>query len=288
MKTLYDLLGALPDDDADRLRAAFRKAVKASHPDANPDDPDAPRRFRRIVRANAILSDERQRATYDRLLEIALRQQAAKPRRAKFSDRVRRAVLDTITGATLSIGVFGGGYLLLSPAPNIPLISANVLAVPAPAAEAAQSAPALSSGPYGTVGQAGARDKPDDVAAPKTPENAEITKAATTSDTIAPSEDAAGAVSKPDAPPVRNSETSDAKYYQEHGIAAYRSGDLFLALVDFDLAISHDPNAADAYINRAIVYHRMGDLKRAFADVSEARRIDSNRNKISSAPAGAP
>jgi len=72
MKTLYDLLGALPDDDAESIRAAFRKAAQANHPDRNPGDPEAPQRFRRIVRANAILSDERQRATYDRLLEIAL------------------------------------------------------------------------------------------------------------------------------------------------------------------------------------------------------------------------
>src|SRR6202022_2723792 len=72
MKTLYELLGALPDDDAERLRAAFRKAAKANHPDNNPGDPDAPQRFRQVVRANAILSDERQRATYDRLLGIAI------------------------------------------------------------------------------------------------------------------------------------------------------------------------------------------------------------------------
>ena len=73
MKTLYDILGALPDDDAESIRAAFRKAAKANHPDNNPGDPDAPLRFRRIVRANAVLSDERQRATYDRLLAVALR-----------------------------------------------------------------------------------------------------------------------------------------------------------------------------------------------------------------------
>ena len=41
MKTLYDLLGALPDDDAEDLRIAFRKAVKANHPDVNPDNPEA-------------------------------------------------------------------------------------------------------------------------------------------------------------------------------------------------------------------------------------------------------
>ena len=44
MKTLYDLLGALPDDDADELRAAFRKAAKANHPDNNPDNPEAAER----------------------------------------------------------------------------------------------------------------------------------------------------------------------------------------------------------------------------------------------------
>ena len=52
METLYDLLGALPNDDADDLRAAFRRAVKRAHPDVNPEDPDAGLKFRRIVRAN--------------------------------------------------------------------------------------------------------------------------------------------------------------------------------------------------------------------------------------------
>lgn len=47
METLYDLLGALPNDDADDLRAAFRRAVKRAHPDVNPEDPDAGLKFRR-------------------------------------------------------------------------------------------------------------------------------------------------------------------------------------------------------------------------------------------------
>ena len=46
MTTLYELLGALPHDDAEGLRAAFRKAAKAAHPDTNPDDPEASQRFR--------------------------------------------------------------------------------------------------------------------------------------------------------------------------------------------------------------------------------------------------
>jgi len=71
MRTLYDLLGALPGDDADGLRAAFRRAAKATHPDMNPDDPEAPRRFRELVRAYDILTDVEQRETYDELLAIA-------------------------------------------------------------------------------------------------------------------------------------------------------------------------------------------------------------------------
>jgi len=41
MKTLYDLLGALPHDDAEGLKTAFRQAVKGVHPDIRPGDPDA-------------------------------------------------------------------------------------------------------------------------------------------------------------------------------------------------------------------------------------------------------
>jgi len=71
MKTLYDLLGALPHDNAEGLRTAFRRAVKGVHPDIRPGDPDAALKFRQIVRANEILTDAEQRAAYDHLLELA-------------------------------------------------------------------------------------------------------------------------------------------------------------------------------------------------------------------------
>ena len=70
MKTLYDLLGAHTDDDAETLKKAFREAVKATHPDLHTDDPDALSRFRMIVAANAILRDAGRRVAYDRLLQL--------------------------------------------------------------------------------------------------------------------------------------------------------------------------------------------------------------------------
>src|SRR5438128_12215862 len=109
MATLYDLLGALPDDDADGLRAAFRKAAKASHPDVNPVNPEAAERFRRIVRANDILSDEQQREVYERLLEIARRQLSRELKRSNFDGTIRRLAGGEIAiaaGSAVVVGVY--------------------------------------------------------------------------------------------------------------------------------------------------------------------------------------
>jgi hypothetical protein len=111
MKTLYDLLGALPDDDADSLRTAFRNAVKANHPDIATDDPDAALRFRQIVRANAILSDTEQRATYDRLLALTLRRPDPTPMRSGSGTILRKLASDAMKVAFLST-VSIGGYLV--------------------------------------------------------------------------------------------------------------------------------------------------------------------------------
>ena len=131
MKTLYDLLGALPDDDADQLRAAFRRAAKANHPDNNPDNPEAAERFRRIVRANAILSDGQQRVAYDRLLETARRQQSPKPRRSTLSGTAQRLAADAAASAVVSF-VLIGGYLLYKPVDRLPLASAQMTETSAP------------------------------------------------------------------------------------------------------------------------------------------------------------
>jgi curved DNA-binding protein CbpA len=87
METLYDLLGALPRDDAEGLRTAFRKAVKGAHPDLRPDDPDAGHRFREIMRAHDILGDGEQRAMYDHLLELARVEAAEDAQHAAEHDR---------------------------------------------------------------------------------------------------------------------------------------------------------------------------------------------------------
>jgi Tfp pilus assembly protein PilF len=52
------------------------------------------------------------------------------------------------------------------------------------------------------------------------------------------------------------------------------------------LAINLDPNSSDTYIDRAIVFRRMGDLKNAFADITQAKRIDDLKSQQATPPSG--
>jgi len=285
MKTLYELLGALPDDDTERLRAAFRKAAKANHPDNNPGDPDAPHRFRQVVRANAILSDERQRATYDRLLAIALQQQGSESERGSCSSAIRKMAPDAIAIAILSVA-FIGGYLLLGYMFKASVFSAQVTEVSR--REPAQTAVAISTELSDLISRTGPRDKLEDVGAPNEPANPVAFREAATPDaaTLAGKTESAPAIAN--VPTARDFGVNDARYYRERGVLAYRSGDLYLALVDFDLAIDLDPRFSDAYVDRGIVRYRMGDLKRAFADIAQANRIDASRPNKMPSTASAP
>jgi tetratricopeptide (TPR) repeat protein len=344
MKTLYDLLGALPDDDAESLRTAFHKAVRASHPDINTDDPDAPSRFRKIVRANAILSDAQQRATYDRLVALALRQASAKSKRGIRSGSIRKLASDAMAVAFLS-AVSIGGYIVferLSMAPGVPAKMVEVTA--RGPAEVAAVAPTVQPNTglrdelretFERAGIANEAMAPDAVtpaanpasgqavanvgAAPDlpanhansyaryepgdTPESAGVADEAIAPSAVAaaPNTNSAQAVANvapvPDAPsaaaPAADTGSAqanavrapdltvnDAKSYRERGIFAYRDGDLYRAIADFDLAIQHDPRFAEAYIDRGIVFYRMHEFDRAFADIAQAKRIESaNRTK---------
>ncbi len=110
MKTLYDLLGARPDDDAGSLKEAYRKAAKANHPDHHAGDPEAVARFTRIVRAYDILRDENRRAAYDQMLGCQRTPLLSKAGRAT-SHPAHRFAFHAIIGVVVGIVLAGGGYL---------------------------------------------------------------------------------------------------------------------------------------------------------------------------------
>lgn len=61
----YACLGVAPDASQAEIRKAYRRLAKETHPDRNPDDPDAAARFQAIRDAYALLSDTERRAQYD-------------------------------------------------------------------------------------------------------------------------------------------------------------------------------------------------------------------------------
>jgi tetratricopeptide (TPR) repeat protein len=66
MKTPYDVLGVPRHADDKAIRAAFRSAAKAHHPDLNAGDKAAEQSFRQIAAAYEVLKDPQRRAAYHR------------------------------------------------------------------------------------------------------------------------------------------------------------------------------------------------------------------------------
>ena len=62
----YEALGVSRNASEDEVKRAFRKLAREYHPDLNPGDRDAERKFKEINEANEVLSDADKRAKYDR------------------------------------------------------------------------------------------------------------------------------------------------------------------------------------------------------------------------------
>ena len=62
----YEALGVPRSADEKQIRQAFRKLARQYHPDLNPGDDTAERKFKEINEANEVLSDADKRAKYDR------------------------------------------------------------------------------------------------------------------------------------------------------------------------------------------------------------------------------
>jgi tetratricopeptide (TPR) repeat protein len=295
METLYDLLGALPRDDGEELRAAFRRAVKGSHPDLNPGDPEAGQKFREIVRANEILVDDEQRAAYDHLLDLAQREQRQKST-AKTVHRVATSVIALSVVSSLGLGAYiiyqdepqfsgtlehlaeiaiarPGDFAGLTPAAHAKTAPAQAWMQPPPVTEARSETPSLDIKVVQTISVQPA-EKQETASVPP---DAILPVAAT------PQTQADNVPTASVGPPLEIA-PSDAKVFRERGIFAYRSGNLDGAIAEFDRAIQLDPKFSAAYIDRGIVLYRLQKFDQAFADIAQAKRIEkANRSKAAQA-----
>jgi len=61
----YKILGVAKNATQDEIKKAYRKLARKMHPDLNPNDKDAHKKFQQINEANEVLSDPEKRKKYD-------------------------------------------------------------------------------------------------------------------------------------------------------------------------------------------------------------------------------
>ncbi|QWG19357.1 DnaJ domain-containing protein [Bradyrhizobium sediminis] len=272
--TLYELLGALPNDDAEGLRTAFRRAVKGAHPDIRPGDPDAAWNFRRIVRAHEILGDAEQRAAYDHLLDLA-HIEAASANGHATAARIHKLASGVIALAAASV-VTVGGYVLF-----MHMSSAMVAPADRPAMHA--SASVDPAPPPVTTGKGASLAKD---------EGAGIPAEAGGPDTDVPKANA-GNIPAAKVGPALDLATRDARPSRARSALTHRNGNPNRAVAAPNQASLLDPNMTAARNDRGIMFHRLRRFERAFADIAPTNRVENQiekpvRVKPASATAAAP
>ncbi len=65
-KDLYEILGVDKNADADTVKRAYRKLAMKYHPDHNPGDTEAEKKFKEVNEAYSVLSDPQKKENYDR------------------------------------------------------------------------------------------------------------------------------------------------------------------------------------------------------------------------------
>jgi hypothetical protein len=84
----YEVLGLRPGANDEDVKQAFRERAKLLHPDRNPGDPEAERRFKLMNTAHEALRDAARRRAYDEWLAFA-----RKHERSRLAQWVRLAAL---------------------------------------------------------------------------------------------------------------------------------------------------------------------------------------------------
>src|ERR1700744_2277192 len=263
MDTLYDLLGALPHDDAEGLRTAFRKAVKGAHPDLRPDDPDAAVKFRQIVRANNILLDKDQRAVYDHLLVLAQHEKdpaAAHPIAAK----IHRIASGVLAFASVSV-VTVGGYLLFMHM-SVALVSPTGSLA---AAHAVTSPYDLTTRLTASIAAVSPNDTPTPAAVSAfiaaRSENAGTSKVVNAM-AMAPAD-----VEGP-SPPVPQAAADHPPLSHVHEILAITNGDAGATAVEADQVTQLETRFPAPYVDRGLLFFRDKSDDRAFPELPLTKR----------------
>ena len=66
-KDFYAILGVSKDAGTEEIKQAYKKLARENHPDLNPGDTEAEKKFKEISEASSILTDEGKRQEYDQV-----------------------------------------------------------------------------------------------------------------------------------------------------------------------------------------------------------------------------
>jgi curved DNA-binding protein CbpA len=114
MQTSYDVLGVPRNASDETIRAAFRQAAKAYHPDLNAGDPTREQQFKQVSAAYELLRNPRQRAAYDQGL-LGYERYLRSSRRKRIWRFAAAPVAALVSVAAVALGIS-----LLSGLPTAP------------------------------------------------------------------------------------------------------------------------------------------------------------------------
>jgi curved DNA-binding protein CbpA len=99
-KDPYNALGLSREASQEDIRKAHRKLVRKYHPDANPEDPRAGERFKKVQQAYEVLSDEKKRREYDEGLRTSPGRSSGRARSRESASRPRARAGGRSAGGT--------------------------------------------------------------------------------------------------------------------------------------------------------------------------------------------
>jgi len=104
MQTSYDVLGVPRNASDETIRAAFRKAAKAYHPDLNAGDPTSEQQFKQVSAAYELLRNPRQREAYDEGL-VGYERYLRRSRRRRIRRFAAVPIAALVSAAAVALGV---------------------------------------------------------------------------------------------------------------------------------------------------------------------------------------
>ena len=109
----YEILGLARDASKDEIKKAYRGLALKHHPDKNPGDAEAERRFKEAAEAFDVLGDDQKRATYDQYGHAGLSGSGAGPRGFSNVEDIFSVFGDIFGGGggggSIFEDLFGGG-----------------------------------------------------------------------------------------------------------------------------------------------------------------------------------